>query len=103
MRGLSRRKKKMINKCIITRGIELEYSEMVKMVRNAFGPTKSPCCVLVHRMRKCDVSFGYMRIPKRVVERIEKKRGLLDEEGKLLLVNDVDTNVDGRYKKLLRS
>ncbi|KAI4993253.1 hypothetical protein ZWY2020_007566 [Hordeum vulgare] len=40
------------------------------------------------------------RIPKRVVERIEKKRGVLDEEGKLLLVNDVDTYVDGRYKKL---
>ncbi|KAI4992703.1 hypothetical protein ZWY2020_007016 [Hordeum vulgare] len=68
MRGLSRRKKKIINKCIITRGIHLKYSEMKKMVRNAFGPTKSPCCVLVHRMSKCDISAGYMRIPKRVVE-----------------------------------
>ncbi|KAI4978363.1 hypothetical protein ZWY2020_014917 [Hordeum vulgare] len=100
MRGLSRRKKKVINKCIITRGIQLEYSEMAKMVRNAFGPTKSPCCVLVHRIRKCDVSSGYMRIPKRVVERIEKKTGTLEEEGQLLLFHDVDTYVDASYKKL---
>ncbi|XP_044979594.1 uncharacterized protein LOC123447089 isoform X3 [Hordeum vulgare subsp. vulgare] len=100
MRGLSRRKKKIINKCIITRGIHLKYSEMKKMVRNAFGPTKSPCCVLVHRMSNGDISARYMRIPKRVVERIEKKTGTLEEEGQLVLVNDVDAYVDGRYKKL---
>ncbi|KAI4993509.1 hypothetical protein ZWY2020_007822 [Hordeum vulgare] len=51
-------------------------------------------------MRNCDISAGYMRIPKRVVERIEKKTGTLEEEGQLLLVNDVDAYVDGRYKKL---
>ncbi|KAI4987130.1 hypothetical protein ZWY2020_019930 [Hordeum vulgare] len=51
-------------------------------------------------MSNCDISAGYMRIPKRVVERIEKKTGTLEEEGQLLLVNDVDAYVDGRYKKL---
>ncbi|KAI5000901.1 hypothetical protein ZWY2020_010860, partial [Hordeum vulgare] len=100
MRGLSRRKKKIINKCIITRGIELEYSKIAKMIRNVFGPTKSLCCVLVHRISKCDVSSRYMRIPKKVVQRIEKKTGILEEEGQLMLFHDVDAYVDARYKKL---
>ncbi|KAE8782964.1 hypothetical protein D1007_38501 [Hordeum vulgare] len=42
----------------------------------------------------------YERIPKKVVQRIEKKTGILEEEGQLMLFHDVDAYVDARYKKL---
>uniref|UniRef100_A0A8I6X4R1 Uncharacterized protein n=1 Tax=Hordeum vulgare subsp. vulgare TaxID=112509 RepID=A0A8I6X4R1_HORVV len=100
MRGLSRTKAKLIDRCIYARGIRLQYHKMKILIESSFGPTKYPCCVFVNRMSNRDVTGGYMRVPKRVIARIEKKSGLLDREGEVLLVIDADTHVDAKYKKI---
>ncbi|KAI4963325.1 hypothetical protein ZWY2020_015033 [Hordeum vulgare] len=48
----------------------------------------------------CSLIRSSARIPKKVVQRIEKKTGILEEEGQLMLFHDVDAYVDARYKKL---
>uniref|UniRef100_A0A8I7B5M2 Uncharacterized protein n=1 Tax=Hordeum vulgare subsp. vulgare TaxID=112509 RepID=A0A8I7B5M2_HORVV len=70
------------------------------LIESSFGATKYPCCMFVNRLSNRDVTGGYMRVPKRVVARIEKKSGLLDREGEVPLVIDADTHVDARYKKI---
>ncbi|KAI4965494.1 hypothetical protein ZWY2020_051682 [Hordeum vulgare] len=81
MRGLSCTEGKIIDRCIYARGIRLQYHEMKILIESSFGPTKYPCCVFVNRLSNRDVTGGYMKVPKRVVARTEKKSGLLDREG----------------------
>ena len=49
--GLSLMKRELIDQCVYTRGIhQLEYPEMRKMIRCAFGTLENVCCIFVHKM-----------------------------------------------------
>ena len=54
-------KRELIDQCVYTRGIhQLEYPEMRKMIRCAFGTLENVCCIFVHKMTAIDIRDGYM-------------------------------------------
>ncbi|KAM3354177.1 hypothetical protein ACQJBY_025057 [Aegilops geniculata] len=82
--GLSLRKHKLVDQCMYTRGVQLEYPDMRKMTRCAFGLLEDACCIFVHKMNVVYIRDGYMEILKKTVDLVESKTGHMDESGSIL-------------------
>ena len=65
LNGLSLVHRELVDQCVYTRGIRLEFPEMRKMIRRAFTPLEDICCIFVHKMTGVDIRGGYM-VSKRI-------------------------------------
>ncbi|KAF7096529.1 hypothetical protein CFC21_098461 [Triticum aestivum] len=99
LNGLSLVHRELVDQCVYTRGIRLEFPEMRKMIRRAFTPLEDICCIFVHKMTGVDIRGGYMRLPKKAVDLIESKTGHMDNSGSILLHDDTGALVAASFKK----
>lgn len=60
MNGLSLVNRELVDQCVYTRGIQLEYPEMRKMIKRVFTPLEDICCIFVDKMTAVDIRDGYM-------------------------------------------
>lgn len=59
---LTDRQVRWVNPCVYTRGIVLDYSQMVEMINRAFGRPQFHLCIFVHRLTATNVDQGELII-----------------------------------------
>lgn len=99
LNGLPLLRRELVDQCVYTRRIKLEYPEMRKMIRCAFGTLEDVCCIFVHKMTAVDIKDGYMRIPKKAIALVESTTGEMGESGSILLHDDTGSHVTASFKK----